>query len=257
MVINVDNIGTIDIKCLPIIGIGNEARCYKYKNIVLKIYHNRKDLNKEQICFLSQFNTKNIIMPKDLIYDRQNKLIGYTKNFVEERKNVRKINNINLISELKNIRNEVDLLSSNNILLADCGNLDNILYDGHIRFIDSGYYTIEKNDTYLRNIQMINLVIYYLLFDTFFYDDGDLKEVIEKLDIKLNFFKKLKIKKIISQLVNYNYKLNTYKYIDYLIDELENCKSINEYRINLFNDALVNIPENDFLKKEIKKLKIK
>ena len=254
MVVYLDNL-KINTLSLSMLGKGSEGICYKYNDVVLKIHYssNSTFLNEETALKLMKIKTNRINVPISLVYDSKNKYIGYTKKYVDEKNNVRDITNQKLIEELKLIKEDVKSLSSNGILLTDCNNLYNIIYDGNINYIDPGSFTLVNYNPLYKNYDIINQSIYDLLFDTIFFDKGELKKIVNSYN--LSFYKRIFLKKIISEIVYTDFKNNSINYIDYLINNLKGTNNLNEYRIYLLKNVRENGSTNEFINSNINKIK--
>lgn len=260
MQVYVKKLGIVNLNNLMIIGLGQEGLTYKYNDLALKIHYRRsKQFLSEDIAkHLIKFETDRILMPQDLIYDENGKYVGYTKKYVKYNDYVREVPNDKLIEELKKINNDIKLLSHNGVLLDDINNLDNIVYDGGINFVDPGFYTILDHDTYSRNLKLVADAIYHLLMDTLYYDDGQLKEILKQLEqYNFGFFDKIKIKNLVSVLISEEYKKNKLNYIEYLIENLTKTKNLNDHRLSLLKEAYENGTDSKYCDNLIQKIKSK
>jgi hypothetical protein len=100
----------LDLDKMKIIGEGKEGIVYKYNNECIKIFNSKRnngellDINEEKFIFFTKLETNNIILPRKLLYNRQNQIEGYIMPYIEsdfDLNNIRSKNINEIISELK------------------------------------------------------------------------------------------------------------------------------------------------------------
>lgn len=144
----------IDINNLSLLSTrGSEVFVYCDSNYVYKIFKEDYKLehkSKEELDLLASFNTSRILMPKSKLISEE-KLVGYKMCYIKGTKNILEDKMSNLLNELLIIKDDIELLSENNVRLIDI-NKSNIVYNGRLFFVDPGNY-------YINNIN--DLLIYY------------------------------------------------------------------------------------------------
>lgn len=151
------------------VGEGKEGIVYHYADkednadYALKIYRefsgkDRLDLSTAK--GLSEIDTKRILLPKKLVYDKNKKFIGYVTEFINDYS----IDSIgysfadDLVTEIDYIYDDIDILSMHKVSVEDMI-LMNMLYDGRIILNDPGSYSfVMGNSRFLRdeNIYLAN-----------------------------------------------------------------------------------------------------
>ena len=152
------------------IGEGTEGFVYKINNSAVKIYHkySRKERLDENTCILlSKINTKRILLPRKLVYNVNNKFIGYTTDFHQKYslENIKRMKLKSLKNELELIKKDIEILSKNDISLDDLF-IDNIILSDGLYFIDPGSFWINKNNknlNYDNKDKMNNFIINNIL----------------------------------------------------------------------------------------------
>lgn len=160
----------LDLDKMKIIGEGKEGIVYKYNNECIKIFNSKRnngellDINEEKFIFFTKLETNNIILPRKLLYNRQNKIEGYIMPYIEsdfDLNNIRSKNINEIISELKQLKKDIDLLNENDILINDL-KYSHLLYNNGFYLIDSSLYSkyqydnVLNYDAYMKNITSIN-----------------------------------------------------------------------------------------------------
>ncbi len=136
---------------------GGEGIIYKFQGKLIKVYKDsvNKNLKEQKIQELMKSTLpKNIIKPLDIIYDNQNKFIGYLMDFVDNAEEIKKLsskkfvlsNNITVkdISLLFcKVQEVVKMLHDNNIYISDFNDC-NIIFDKQMApyFIDVDSWSI-------------------------------------------------------------------------------------------------------------------
>ena len=153
------------------IGDGLEADVYKTGDKVVKFFKMYPGkqilLTKESVEKMKDIHTKRILLPTSALLDKKQKLRGYQMDFVENlgKDSYFNLNKDNLKKEHELLREDVELLSDNNILIEDLLIENTSFHDG-IYLIDPGSYVIDEdidsNQAYGINIDLIN---HYLLYE--------------------------------------------------------------------------------------------
>lgn len=160
----------LDLDKMKIIGEGKEGIVYKYNNECIKIFNSKRnngellDINEEKFIFFTKLETNNIILPRKLLYNRQNKIEGYIMPYIEsdfDLNNIRSKNINEIISELKQLKKDIELLNENDILINDL-KYSHLLYNNGFYLIDSSLYSkyqydnVLNYDAYMKNMTSIN-----------------------------------------------------------------------------------------------------
>ena len=218
-------------------GIGTEGQVYKIVDEIFKLYfYNTLDEgygNKYYFHkYLKTLNTKQIALPKKLIFDIDGNYVGYTANYVDG--DVNENNGLTLLpselflENLKSLVEDIKYLSREKVLMADVSPWNTIFdkKDKLLFLIDPGRYQSHSFDSIpffdyeMQNMFQFNLLIGILL-------DLDFKEYnpVEDED---------KSKKIITYIID---EIKKYKgsYLDYFERVLERYENVNEYAKTLKN----------------------
>ena len=178
---------------------GREGKVYQYRNEALKIYTDelkyRKKLTESEVIKMSSILTDRILLPKRPIYNESKEFIGYTTSFKieapKERIGLMKFKD--LISDLELIKNDIDIISKNNIELDDlnCGSL--LMTQSNLFIGDPGAYTIsnssDTSDLYNYNVKKMNYYFTRMIFLEYLKLTKKEKEVLkEYFSIDSEFF---------------------------------------------------------------------
>lgn len=139
-----------DILYSKLIGVGSEGIVYNYQGKALK-YLNNPTINKEtKIKMLKETKNNSIVKPIDLIYDENEKFIGYTMEMIQKNNlNIKdKINNSNSLKEkieiLKKQEEIMKTIHKDNMKIIDF-NYSNFIYNkNEIKLIDSDNFYVEN-----------------------------------------------------------------------------------------------------------------
>lgn len=144
------------IKKLKLIGEGSEAKVYQDGDNALKIYNGYKMKSADfqnkmnKILLLSELNLENFLLPKDLIFTKKLKFVGYSMDKINSKydmKDLMESNKISLdtkIEKLKQLENNIKEAHKNNIVLID-GNFWNfLLYDDLVFMADTDSYKVKQ-----------------------------------------------------------------------------------------------------------------
>ena len=148
------------------LGDGCEAVVYRYdQNMVVKVYKNndfKRKLDEETALGLMELDTKRILLPTEIIYDENNEMIGYKKEYKENYNHALKyISGITLYEEILKLKEEAYMLASNGYIISDL-HRDNMIYDGKIYLTDPGSYEKLENkriNNFLYNQESLNGLI--------------------------------------------------------------------------------------------------
>jgi len=127
---------------------GLEAEIYYFEGKALKIYkpYCRKNRLSEEDCKrMISIPTKNILLPKGILYNSDLKFVGYYTPYIESCsfQKVYDLKRDDFIQSIEPVYDDLKALSKEGISVADL-NLPNCLYDGSIRFLDPGSYAFEE-----------------------------------------------------------------------------------------------------------------
>lgn len=123
---------------------GQEAVIYRFCDRALKIYKDycwKDRLSEEDAQRLSKISSTRIVLPKELIYDRNRKFCGYSRDFYMSYaiSHIANMDMEDFLKELDLIYRDVEVLSENKVSIDDL-DVGNFIYDGQIRIIDPGSY---------------------------------------------------------------------------------------------------------------------
>ena len=124
---------------------GEEGIIYQYGEYAYKIYKRycRKYRLTEEDCEkMIEIPTKNVLLPRGMIYDKNHQFIGYYTNFIE-RQPIPKILSLSLkdfVMKVGEVTDDLSLLAKNEILVEDMI-LQNFCYEDGFYFVDPGSYT--------------------------------------------------------------------------------------------------------------------
>ena len=212
----IDSSELIDIK-----RSGESGNVYRYNDLAIKIRKgNSSEYNDERKYIFDRLKevegTNKIIIPKDLIYDVQGNIIGYTMPFIYGGHG-EKINTLTtkfLLEELKLIVEDIKKLTENNIVFNDSNTNNIIVNENGIFLIDSDGFLFEtKNDYnkyFVQSLQKLcNMIKACFEYDKYvnnnyfelnqaikyYYDIHTMLEKSKKKDEKVNLCVKRLIKK--------------------------------------------------------------
>lgn len=209
----------IDTKLLTYIGEGIEGVVYEFNGKALKLYKNDRETyfvtpTIEKIESLATLKTKHFPFPEYPVLNKDGKLIGHSAPLIKNKKQHKELLDkpiIEVIEQLKSIRNDIILLNNNCVEISECDFYRNFIYNGIFNFIDHDMYRIINNSrfsNYKRKIQMMNdftindFYVMNLLLDK--YKNKELlknkrklysKKIIEKFDLYNIYFEDLLLQK--------------------------------------------------------------
>ena len=180
---------------------GLESYVYKFDNLVFKFYKEicfKYRLDEESIRYLSKIPTKRILLPKDVIYDEDHCLYGYTMKYIKpsDKEEIDNIKTEKLLKEILLIKKDLLLLKENNVFIDDlCDN--NYVYNNGIYFVDPGSYEINKSKSKdyieIMNRELMNdFVVCNLLFGNYTIDLVERKKFNEYFPLNEYIDKKIK-----------------------------------------------------------------
>lgn len=121
-------------------GTGVEGTVYRFHNLAVKIFKRPVFKHMEDgYDILHSINTKSFVLIKDKLYENGT-MTGFTMDYIND--DFRPLDNVSmssLISDLKIIKEDLTVFLQNSIYLVDV-HKKNIMYDGHIRVIDTNSY---------------------------------------------------------------------------------------------------------------------
>lgn len=221
---------------------GSEFVVYKYFDTVIKIYKKNYLLSHqtlEELNTLKKIITQRILLPTGTLWNRQHELIGYEMPFIDGEKSLEDDSVHNFFKELEILKQDLDILCSNSIILRDI-NPSNTIYNGHIYLIDPGNYLVNE----------LNKVIFHLNTDSLTLEESQklLTEwnhnKINKLVDMMLFYKKDNIDFFQFRQINQFFqKVKKEKNFIYILDALK-----------IFFDEDINVRNavNTFMKQYIK-----
>lgn len=144
--------GEIKLNQNDFITSGGEGKLYGKGSIIYKIYNNKK-IEEGKVKELQSLNHKNIIIPKNILLDKNNNTVGFSmdwkkdtfplcKFFTNTFRNANKINDNTIVNLIESIKDTTKFLHSKKCLIVD-GNEFNYLVNTHfndVYFIDVDSY---------------------------------------------------------------------------------------------------------------------
>ena len=135
---------------------GSEFIVYKYLDMVIKLYkknYKLSHLSLEEIKILKSIATQRILLPRGVLLNQDGELAGYSMPYIDGERNILYDSASNLLDELEIIKQDLNLLCNNYIILRDI-NLANTIYNGQMYLIDPGNYLI--NDLQQISVEDVN-----------------------------------------------------------------------------------------------------
>ena len=135
---------------------GSEFIVYKYDTLALKIYKDNyklSHLSLEELKIFKSILTKRILLPSDFLLNNNDELIGYMMPYIDGEKNLLYDSVSNLFNELAVLKEDLDSLSSNLIILRDI-NTENTIYNGNLYLIDPGNYAINQLEGIIFHVEI-------------------------------------------------------------------------------------------------------
>ena len=135
---------------------GSEFIVYKYDTFALKIYKDNyklSHLSLEELKIFKSILTKRILLPSDFLLNNNDELIGYMMPYIDGEKNLLYDSVSNLFNELAVLKEDLDSLSSNLIILQDI-NTENTIYNGNLYLIDPGNYAINQLEGIIFHVEI-------------------------------------------------------------------------------------------------------
>lgn len=149
----------IDLDKLNLLSnIGSEVVVYNDEKLVYKIFKDNYSFehkDESSLNLLSSINTSRILMPISLLYE-DDKLVGYTMQYIIQGINILEDTLDNLLNELLIIEEDIKRISKLGIRLIDI-NPSNTIYNGNLYLVDPGnYYINDVNDllVYYENTEL-------------------------------------------------------------------------------------------------------
>ena len=135
---------------------GSEFNVYRYDDFVVKIYKDNyklTHLSLEELKIFKSILTKRILLPSDFLLNNNDELIGYMMPYIDGEKNLLYDSVSNLFNELAVLKEDLDSLSSNLIILKDI-NIENTIYNGNLYLIDPGNYAINQLEGIIFHVEI-------------------------------------------------------------------------------------------------------
>lgn len=266
--IHMENGSLLDInKLLFLTNKGSEFSVYKYSDLVVKIYkanYKLSHLSLEEFRILKNILTHRILLPTDFLFNNSDELIGYMMPYIAGKKSLLPDLVSNLFNELEILKEDLDLLSSNLIILRDI-NVENTIYNGHLYLIDSGNYMINQLEEIIFHVDIEDITLsnelYKIASNNEYYK---LKELVNSLTrqekekiIKLWNYEK--INKLINMLLfSKKENINPYTFrqiVQFIMSERKKNKftyDLDVLKAYLNEDLTINDAIDEFIEKNIK-----
>lgn len=152
------------------LGDGYEVDAYQIKDKAVKFFlrHPKKKIiiTKESVEKMKKIKTKRILLPTDALLDKKRKIRGYQMDYVKDLgiDSYFDLEKDKLVEEHKLLKDDIELLSDNKILLGDMSH-ENTVYHNGIYLIDPGGYQIDSNidinQAYGINMYLFNKYLIY------------------------------------------------------------------------------------------------
>lgn len=266
--IHMENGSLLDInKLLFLTDKGSEFIVYKYDTLALKIYKDNyklSHLSLEELKIFKSILTKRILLPTDFLFNNSDELIGYMMPYIAGKKSLLPDLVSNLFNELEILKEDLDLLSSNLIILRDI-NVENTIYNGHLYLIDSGNYMINQLEGIIFHVDIEDIALsnelYKIASNNEYYK---LKELVNSLTrqekekiIKLWNYEKIN-KLINMMLFSKKENINPYTFrqiVQFIMSERKKNKftyDLDILKIYLNEELTINDAIDEFIEKNIK-----
>jgi hypothetical protein len=144
---------------LNIIGVGSQVFAYKYGNKVLKIYKHFQISLPDLTChkILTTLDTKQIILPNEIFYNKKGKYISNTSKYVKPIHNsILEYSFEDYVSITEYLENDIYILCENNIKIADL-KISNFVFGDGIYLVDFGNFKLEEDTEFLLKYNFYNL----------------------------------------------------------------------------------------------------
>lgn len=266
--IHMENGSLLDInKLLFLTNKGSEFSVYKYSDLVVKIYkanYKLSHLSLEEFRILKNILTQRILLPTDFLFNNSDELIGYMMPYIAGKKSLLPDLVSNLFNELEILKEDLDLLSSNLIILRDIS-VENTIYNGHLYLIDSGNYMINQLEEIIFHVDIEDITLsnelYKIASNNEYYK---LKELVNSLTrqekekiIKLWNYEKIN-KLINMMLFSKKENINPYTFrqiVQFIMSERKKNKftyDLDVLKAYLNEDLTINDAIDEFIEKNIK-----
>ena len=246
---------------------GSEFSVYKYGDSAAKIYkddYKLSHLSLEEFKILKNILTQRILFPTDFLFNNSDELIGYMMPYVDGEKNLLFDSARNLFNELDVLKEDLDLLSSNLIILRDI-NIENTIYNGHLYLIDPGNYLIDQLDKIIFSVDIEDKILSNELHKIAINNEyHKLKELVDSLTAKekeklISTWNYEKINKLIHMMM-FSRKENISPYtfrliVQFIISERKKNNFVYDLdvlRMHLNKRLTINDAIDEFIEKNIK-----
>lgn len=165
---------------------------YRYNGKAIHIFpENVKGVfSEEEGLFLSDLNTRRILLPEDILY-KNNHMVGFTTNLPKRSRGNRLINSdkTSFLYNLYLLEEDVDVLSKNKVLISGVVP-DKSLYNGDLYLLDPSKYgriNLDEDTVLKLNLYQLHLLISRLLMNDFKKNNrmgSDLRGVEELLKLR-------------------------------------------------------------------------
>ena len=160
------------------LGSGKEADVYKIGNQAVKFYKpycNKVRLSKKDVEKLREIDTKRILLPNTALLDKKHQIRGHKMDYIEDLgiDSFFNLDKESLKKELNYIRDDINKLSENGVVINDISEPSNTIYHNGIYLVDPGSYKlnkVSKNEnirTFGINIENINMYLIYTVIENY------------------------------------------------------------------------------------------
>ena len=132
------------------INSGLEGDVFYYKGMALKIYHDlsygKERLDEESCRKLQEIQTNHFLLPRKMVYDENNRFIGYCTLYIPP-KPIKRIYNLSVDEfreKIKPLDDEMHYLASRKVKVSDLM-MCNFIYNSGFYFIDPGEYRLLRD----------------------------------------------------------------------------------------------------------------
>lgn len=160
MVINSEEIEKI--KQGQLLGGGKIGEVFKLNENAYKIFKsNELQVSQKSLEALVKIKNNSFVFPKEMIYDKEEKLIGYEMNFINGEKLTEVISGIEiekLLAKLEELEIDTRELSKEGVVLTDA-HQDNYFWNNKeekIQVIDTDYFTVVEQNTQNSNMSKMS-----------------------------------------------------------------------------------------------------
>lgn len=204
-------------KEIPLIAKGKTGNIYRYGSEVLKVFDGeiKPQIDHDTAKTMTKIHTKRILLPKRLLMCG-NTFSGYTLNRIPKKGTKKKMVTTpkdELVCSIRELEEDVEEISANNILLSDVSP-ENTIFNGKLYLSDPSKYT-KLSLAPTEDLNRVNQYQIYLL----------LSELFAKELRTMNFSKSIisQFRELLSLKDN---EQKPSEYLDYIIDDKSNIKEM-------------------------------